>query len=433
MKHHLNQKHLASALALLLGLLLLLHSCRKEHAVPTANVLASYKGSDKNVLKIIEELKKPENNTLLANLNQQGEVDWQNYQAMLTSDFMQGLTLRFYQGPDSNYFDAQLNPETKAIRLLSKTQKLVEREHAIAQLKAESKAKDKTTTTYTSFTCKAMVDFEYVLYTNRTTFSINDSFDDYYFAYIYNYFIVKVREQLLNHGFALNPTYYKIYADGYIPYSSLYPQVIQQIRQSFQNALVDLQLSPVGSGYYINGFLTRVGVAPPTCTTGDGGGGGDGDGGDGDTDETIELVQINIPLKYCNFNFQQAFGVEWQAAGIRGIGIILAPNDGPLIFDIEVGLPMYSIVLGRTISRLEAQRESANAYMVAMGIVNALYSAGQISKTAIPGRVASEMQKELNRSFGFTAGGYNIARVSKTLGVNQGAPTSRANFNLNCP
>jgi len=43
------------------------------------------------------------------------------------------------------------------------------------------------------------------------------------------------------------------------------------------------------------------------------------------------------------------------------------------------------------------------------------------------------MQKELNRSIGFTAASLNIARVSKTLGVNPGAPTSRANFNLNCP
>ncbi|RWU06296.1 hypothetical protein [Pedobacter chitinilyticus] len=235
------KKHLLKISVLLL-LVAAVWSCRKEHAVPAANVLASYKGSDKNVLKIIEELKKPENNTLLANLNQQGEVDWQNYQAMLTSDFMQGLTLRFYQGPDSNYFDAQLNLETKDLRLLSKAQKRVEREQALEKLKVESKTKGKSTTTYASISCKAIVNFEYVLMINRTTFNIYDLDDDYIaFSRIYYQFIENVRMQLLTYGFAINPMSYTMYSDrgsmSILEYSN---EVFDKLKLSFYWALADL-------------------------------------------------------------------------------------------------------------------------------------------------------------------------------------------------
>lgn len=286
MKHHLNRKHLATAFTLLLGLLLLLHSCRKEHAVPAANVLASYKGSDKNVLKIIDELKKPENKDLLANLNQQGEVDWQNYQTMLTSDFMQGLTLRFYQGPDSNYFDAQLNLETKSMRLLSKTQKLVEREHAIEQLKAESKTKGKSTTTYTIATCKGIVNFEYVLYINRTTININDSFEDYYNStYLYYSFLQIVRQRLGMNGFAFTPSMYFVsysFDGNSNPLQGYYNEVTENIKRSFIDALGELKVIPAASNYFIYGYLARVYITLPTCTMPDvGGTGGGGGGGDG--------------------------------------------------------------------------------------------------------------------------------------------------------
>lgn len=201
-----------------------------------------------------------------------------------------------------------------------------------------------------------------------------------------------------------------------------------------------------GCDYYITGYeyITICSNGNGGSSGGDGGYGGDGGGGasggsdGGSTGEEVtdtviisEPTQINKSLKYCNFNFQEVFGSQWQAAGIRGIGIILA-NDGPLMFNIEVGLPMFSTALNRTIGRLEAQRASAAAYEIAMWKINALYNMNKITKQAIPGRVAREMETALNSALGFTKLKLNIARVSNTLGINEGAPASTADFNLDC-
>jgi hypothetical protein len=144
-----------------------------------------------------------------------------------------------------------------------------------------------------------------------------------------------------------------------------------------------------------------------------------------DMGEGSSYFQQNRYLAPSNFNFQPSFGTNWQAAGIKGI-IIDTENDGPYEFNIEVGMPTYSVKLGREITRGEAQKLSARAYIGAVNEVNAAYSSGWLNPAKIPSAIAAAMQLNIN----FMLHGKGLATVSTRLGTNPGAPVRMADFSL---
>lgn len=107
--------------------------------------------------------------------------------------------------------------------------------------------------------------------------------------------------------------------------------------------------------------------------------------------------------------------MNWQAAGIKGITIGLIP-DGPIKFNLEVGMPTYSAKLKRTISREEAQKISANAYIGAVNEVMVGYESGRINPVFIPREIAAAMMLNINfelHGIGLaTVTALNLARVS---------------------
>ena len=103
----------------LLAMFLLL-TCKHEPLPPSSgpSVLDTYHGDDEMVLKVIKQLKNPQNKLLLNELEKQATIDWK-YEALITSRFLDGFTLRFTTGDNEGYLDAEINAETKAIKLYS--------------------------------------------------------------------------------------------------------------------------------------------------------------------------------------------------------------------------------------------------------------------------------------------------------------------------
>ena len=109
-------------MVILTMLLMCLGACkRNELQPPIPNILNSYRGTNKIVLQVVEELKKPDNRALLAELEKQGSINWE-CKVLITSRFMDGATLRFATGSNGDYLDAEVNGQTMAIRLYSKQQ-----------------------------------------------------------------------------------------------------------------------------------------------------------------------------------------------------------------------------------------------------------------------------------------------------------------------
>jgi len=93
---------------LFISLLVIAHSCKKSSEDESrSDIFSTYQGNNELVLKVIAELKKPGNKSLLSQLNNEMSVDWVHYKPLITSGFLQGITVRFFRGNDSNYFDAQ--------------------------------------------------------------------------------------------------------------------------------------------------------------------------------------------------------------------------------------------------------------------------------------------------------------------------------------
>ena len=112
-------------------LLLCLGSCKRDPFLPPMpNVLNSYRGTDKMVLQVIEALKAPDNKELLTELEKQGNINWE-YKALITSRFLDGITLRFATGINGDYLDAEVDAQTMAVKLYSKQQQ--EQRDAMAQ------------------------------------------------------------------------------------------------------------------------------------------------------------------------------------------------------------------------------------------------------------------------------------------------------------
>lgn len=116
------QYHKATGL-ILLGLLLLF-GCKRDQLQPaTPSLLSTYHGTDKMVLKVIEQLEQPANQAILAELEKQGSINWQ-YKALFSSRFIKGYTLRFALGSSSNYLDAEIDAKTGEIKLFTKEMQL---------------------------------------------------------------------------------------------------------------------------------------------------------------------------------------------------------------------------------------------------------------------------------------------------------------------
>lgn len=108
-------------IVLMLVIGLFLPSCKKEIYPSLKKDILSYQGSNPIVQDVITELKKPQHSELRSRLSQHGSINWNDPKILLTTSFMDGLSMRFYSA-DSNYFDARINAQTKAIQLLDKTQ-----------------------------------------------------------------------------------------------------------------------------------------------------------------------------------------------------------------------------------------------------------------------------------------------------------------------
>ncbi len=121
---------------------LFLSSCKKEIYPSLKKDLLGYQGSNPIVQDVIAELKKPQHNELLRRLGQHGSINWNDPKILLTTSFPDGLSMRFYSA-DSNYFDARINAQTKAIQLLDRTQLQTEAAKANAQMQQASIAKAK--------------------------------------------------------------------------------------------------------------------------------------------------------------------------------------------------------------------------------------------------------------------------------------------------
>ncbi|MGJ1386650.1 hypothetical protein ACR782_10650 [Sphingobacterium spiritivorum] len=159
--------------------------------------------------------------------------------------------------------------------------------------------------------------------------------------------------------------------------------------------------------------------------------GGGGGGSNSGTNTNTNTVQENPGIKPCNFNFQLAEGVNWQAAAVMGYKVYTVNSrygQAELLvsFNIEVGMPIYSDQLGRAISRAEAQEKSSQAFQKAIKQANVQYSLNKLSYSQIPGFVQTQMELYLNNLLG----GKSLARVSTRVGTNPGAP--RTPWDPNC-
>ncbi len=115
-KLHLTRK---MGMVLLAMVMLWPVACKRDQLPPGNSLLNTYRGTDKMVLKVIETLREPANQTVLADLEMQGNINWE-YETLITSRFLKGYTLRFATGSDGNYLDAEVNAETGAVKLFSK-------------------------------------------------------------------------------------------------------------------------------------------------------------------------------------------------------------------------------------------------------------------------------------------------------------------------
>lgn len=89
-------------------------------------------------------------------------------------------------------------------------------------------------------------------------------------------------------------------------------------------------------------------------------------------------------------------------------------------------MPIYSARLKSTITREEAQKLSANAYVGAVNEVMAAYEFGRINPAFIPSAIATAMMFNIN----FQLHAKGLATVTTRLGMNPGAPVKIADFNL---
>jgi len=112
--------HLTKKMGMVLLAMAMLWSvaCKRDQLPPGNSLLNSYRGTDKMVLKVIGALREPANQTLLADLEKQGNINWK-YETLITSRFLKGYTLRFATGSDG-YLDAEVNAETGTAKLFSK-------------------------------------------------------------------------------------------------------------------------------------------------------------------------------------------------------------------------------------------------------------------------------------------------------------------------
>lgn len=63
--------------------LLFVGSCKKDQTDSKSHTLESYKGTDRLVLDVINELKKPENSDLVKRLDAKEEIDWKNHKTLI--------------------------------------------------------------------------------------------------------------------------------------------------------------------------------------------------------------------------------------------------------------------------------------------------------------------------------------------------------------
>ncbi len=136
---------------------------------------------------------------------------------------------------------------------------------------------------------------------------------------------------------------------------------------------------------------------------------------------TTGFYQINIGIKPCNFNFQPAQGVNWQAAAVTGykVKVMTGLNSAPILlteFNVEVGMLSFSEFLNRSISSNEAKQLSSDAFAAAIKKANGKYVLNNLTANAIAGFVKTEMEYYINNELGA-----NLARVSTQVGTNPGA------------
>lgn len=169
---------------------------------------------------------------------------------------------------------------------------------------------------------------------------------------------------------------------------------------------------------------------PPSYPPGGTGGGSGGGGGSSGTSNN-GFAQINVGIKPCNFAFQPASGVNWQAAAVKGYKVYALSggvNNTPVLlsqFDVEIGMPTFSLALQRTISTQEAKQLSSEAFTVAINAANLKYSLNNLQPAQIPAFVKTEMQTYINAQLGA-----NLARVANMVGTNPGAGVK--NYDANC-
>jgi hypothetical protein len=136
---------------------------------------------------------------------------------------------------------------------------------------------------------------------------------------------------------------------------------------------------------------------------------------------------ITGKIKECNWDFKKVTNT-WQAATVKRIGIVLVP-DGPIIFNLDVGMPSYSQQLERTIPSWEAAQITADASWEAMVEVGREFKLGQINSAAIPNKIAAKTQQKINKKLGFVT---QVALVSTQAGTNGGGGVKLYNPNIKC-